>query len=499
MLELPSIFSPDAVLQRGRSVWVRGRANPGAAVAVRLGRFRGVARADPAGGEFLREVPAADVEAVGGPLTLEVRSGEERLEVGPLRLGEVWLLGGQSNMSWPVLRAEDPIETVEAGEVPGLFLFQAPVRLADAPAFDGGGRWAPATPASVSAFSAVGLQLGRRLVGAVGGPVGLIHCSRGGTHAEAWLDPARLAADPALRPILDAAEQRAAGRAHRTYLADLAVHAELARRGLLPEPSAADATPPYLQPPEPPPGPAHFQAPGRLHFGMLRPLAPWPVRGFVWYQGEGNTDRAEQYRTLLPALMADWRERFRSPNAPFGVVQLPEYAPGWDADGRAWAPIRDAQRRVAEADGRAGCVVALGLGDRDDIHPRRKQPLGDRVADWALAAAYGVGGGHRCPHVLAAEPRPGGGVSLRLSGPVQNPAGPDAPVEGFEARTQDGWAPVAARLTAPDRILLEPSPGGEAPSEVRHAWLSCPEVDSLLREAGGVPLSTQAIEVTDPA
>jgi sialate O-acetylesterase len=128
-----------------------------------------------------------------------------------------------------------------------------------------------------------------------------------------------------------------------------------------------------------------------LYFGMVRPLAPLALTGALWYQGEANTTRARQYRTLLPALIADWRALFAQPELPFYIVSLPSFSPRrtQPGGGDGWAELREAQALAAQNVPHTGLAVTIDVGDADNLHPIDKQPVGERLALLALRHNYG--------------------------------------------------------------------------------------------------------------
>src|SRR5262249_40482440 len=126
--------------------------------------------------------------------------------------------------------------------------------------------------------------------------------------------------------------------------------------------------------PSPPAGPDHPHRPGGLWNGMIAPLVPFGVRGAIWYQGESNASRAGQYGVLFPAMIRDWRRAWGEGDFPFFFVQLANFRPEGRADGRAWAELRDAQRRTLSLPGTA-MAVAIDVGESGDIHPRNKREV----------------------------------------------------------------------------------------------------------------------------
>jgi sialate O-acetylesterase len=126
--------------------------------------------------------------------------------------------------------------------------------------------------------------------------------------------------------------------------------------------------------------------PAALFNAMLAPLVPLSVRGVIWYQGESNRLRAEQYKRLFPAMIADWRRLFQQPDLPFYFVQIAPFL--YDGDAGEAALLRDAQRR-ALAVPHTGMAVTMDIGIPENIHPSNKQDVGRRLALWALAKDYG--------------------------------------------------------------------------------------------------------------
>jgi sialate O-acetylesterase len=126
-----------------------------------------------------------------------------------------------------------------------------------------------------------------------------------------------------------------------------------------------------------------------LYNGMIAPLVPFGIKGAIWYQGESNAGRAQQYRTLLPTMIGDWRARFGVGNFPFYIVQLANFM-GTEAQPTdpPWAYLREAQMLTAQNVPNAGIASAIDIGEAEDIHPKNKQDVGRRLALNALALTY---------------------------------------------------------------------------------------------------------------
>jgi len=142
--------------------------------------------------------------------------------------------------------------------------------------------------------------------------------------------------------------------------------------------------------PQEPRGPGHSHSPAGLYNAMLHPLAPHAIKGAIWYQGETNAGRAYQYRTLLPAMIKDWRILWEQGDFPFGIVQLANYRSVSDEPQSSdWAELREAQLLTAVNDPNVGLATIIDIGEANDIHPKNKQDVGKRLALWALAKCYG--------------------------------------------------------------------------------------------------------------
>jgi sialate O-acetylesterase len=148
-------------------------------------------------------------------------------------------------------------------------------------------------------------------------------------------------------------------------------------------------------PPRPPQAPGDPTSPGNpnrpsvLYNAMIAPLVPYAIRGAIWYQGESNAGRAYEYQTLMPALIQDWRQSWGQGEFPFLLVQLaPFMAIQPEPAESAWAELREAQRLTALGVPNTGMAVITDVGEEQDIHPRKKEPVGHRLALAARGIAY---------------------------------------------------------------------------------------------------------------
>jgi len=376
------LFTDNAVLQRDGEIPIWGTASPKEEVTV---SFRGTAVTTQAGSDGKWQVRLPP-QAAGGPDDLVIR-GKNTLTLKNVLVGEVWVCSGQSNMEWSLRQIAGRERPIPAGADDQLRLFR--VRKAATPkprsTVPVAAAWQACAPESAESFSAVAYYFGRDLRAALGVPVGLIQTAWGGTPAQAWTSKAALDAEPSLRHygerLQRATERWESGQAddeHEAALAAYRASADKAKAEKRPVPIA----PSEPQDPRRSPGSA-----ATLFNGMVAPLIPFSIRGVIWYQGEANGSQGYEYRTLFPTLIKDWRARWGRGEFPFLCVQLAPWEAG-NADGPAWAELRDAQRYATQALPKVGMAVITDAGDPKDIHPKNKEPVGTRLALLARKIAH---------------------------------------------------------------------------------------------------------------
>ncbi|HQL21307.1 MAG TPA: sialate O-acetylesterase, partial [Opitutaceae bacterium] len=226
--------------------------------------------------------------------------------------------------------------------------------------------------------------------------------------------------------------------------------------------------------------------PSVLYQGMLRPLAPLALTGALWYQGEANQFKAQQYRTLLPAMITDWRTAFGQGDFPFYIVSLPAFMqrqaePPSTADG--WTQIREIQMEIGRSIRAAGTIITVDTGDADNIHPTEKVPVGERLALLALKNVYGRDVVTAGPAFAKLEALPG---ALRIhytdtdGGLVVKG---DKLGEFAVAGADRTWHWAEARVEG-DTVVVS-SPEVPEPIAVRYAWQANPL--ATLYNAAGLP------------
>jgi sialate O-acetylesterase len=470
-VRLPGLFSDHMVLQQGRPIPVWGWADPGEKVVVSLGDREVSTTAS--GGTWRVDLPA---HKAGGPFALVVQ-GKNRIERSDVLVGEVWIASGQSNMGWPLSRSHDPEADIRAATHPQLRLFTVPQAKADAPADDVAASWQVCTPETVRDFSAVAYYFGRDLAAARRVPVGLIHTAWGGSPAEVWIRHEVLAGHPRFqREILDAYPEAA-----RKFQAELAAW----------DREAAFLRAEGKQPTKP--RPWWDWKPSTLYNGMIAPLIPYGIAGAIWYQGESNASRADQYRSLFPNLIQNWRDDWRLGDFPFLAVQLAPFDPsGRSLDeiralpgDSTWAELREAQLMAAQTLKNVGLAVITDHGDKDDIHPPKKEPVGARLALLARAIAYGERVAARGPiyrkmkvkkdRIIIDFDYTEGGLEAR-----------GGKLRGFAIAGEDGRFLWAEATIEGERVVVS-HPLLSEPKAVRYGWADYPIVNLFNR--AGLPAS----------
>jgi sialate O-acetylesterase len=220
--------------------------------------------------------------------------------------------------------------------------------------------------------------------------------------------------------------------------------------------------------------------PAILYNAMINPLIPYKIRGVIWYQGESNASRAEQYRTLFPLMIEDWRDQWGEGAFPFLFVQLANFITG--PPGNAyWAELREAQTMALDLDN-TGMAVTIDIGDSLDIHPRNKQDVGKRLALAALKVAYGQDNAWSGP--LYESMRIQGDSAIITFKEVDEGlmvVGNDK-LTGFTIAGEDQqFYPATARIFSENEVSVK-SRQVESPVAVRYGWTNNPKTN-LYNEA----------------
>ena len=342
-IRLPEIIGNDMVLQQNAEVRLWGWAEPHAAVKVETSWGAGAAVKSDADGRWAVSVrtPAGSYE----PQRITFASGD-RVTFDRVLIGEVWFAGGQSNMEMPLggfwqCPVTDANEIIaRAGAKSGkLHYVKIPHAAAYTPQDRTAGSWTPCTTATAAKFTAAGYFFAEMLNDVLGVPVGIIDCSWGGSRVESWMS----------REVLSG-------------YSDI----DLTEEGI-----------------------AQHLRPMVMYNAMLRPVAGYTVRGFLWYQGESNVGRYMDYAARLADMVSLWRGLWAQDDLPFYYVEIAPFEYG---NGKS-PYLREAQCRAQELIPNSGMICTNDLVEPYEfcnVHPKNKRDVGYRLAFMALNKTYGM-------------------------------------------------------------------------------------------------------------
>lgn len=374
-INMPWVFADAMVLQQGVPIPVWGKAEPGQSVLVEIA---GQSQASRVHADGTWRVVLNAMEPCDQPSDMFITIGNESRVIRGILVGEVWLLAGQSNMDFalgsstggsewagklassPLIRWIDPQPAISMGR--HAWPLSVCQNLKPSQYFQSA-KWMHGDRQDAARFSAVGSIFGVKLHEHLKRPIGLIDVSVGGSPTESWVSREHVLADPALAPLeldfLDTALVQ--DFIHTRAREHLAQWLMAGRPGELAE---------------------HPYRPGFLFEAVFGSIAPFPIAGVLWYQGESNAEDISLHQKLWTQAVEDWRSCMENPDLPVLAVQLPEL------NRESWTEFREAQQQLVSRVRHTALAITIGSGDRVDVHPRNKAPVGDRLARIALRKVY---------------------------------------------------------------------------------------------------------------
>ena len=433
-LGVANIFGDGMVLQQNSRVDLRGYADPGAKLTVKpqwaAAPLKVCADADG------RWTATVATPTYGGPYSLTIAEdcrGGEKLTLGDILIGEVWLCSGQSNMEMPVrgFRGQ-PVKgsaklIAEANPRRQLRLYRQPNAWSTVPVDDiEGARWTTANSADVADFSAAGYVFADQLQRSLEVPVGIIQCAWSMSTIEAWMPRSTFESQ---FPDID-----------------------------MPDVDAKEFG--WTQ-----------GTPTLLWNAMVAPWKGFPIAGVIWYQGEANSANPNRYERLFPAMVADWRSLFANDTLPFYAAQI---AP-WRDQGcqlTQWAAFRKAQSNLARRVNHHEIVTTGDLGDSIFIHFPRKIEVGQRFAYLALENDYDVKGlDSRAPSPIKVSIDGHGDFIVEFSNGRHGLTPENQNLDGFEVVDGNGAVHQAeATILNGDWKVKIKNPGVVDPRELRYGY-----------------------------
>lgn len=365
-LKMPLLYTDNMVLQREVPLTIQGTANAGDQVTVSIADRQMKTKVGPNGKWSVTLSPLK----AGEPYTLKISTNQKVLQYHNVLAGEVWLCSGQSNMEFMLKQASTARLDIPRAADQELRLYDMKARWRtnavewETTVLDSlnhlqyykDTEWKGCTPETVSDFSAIAYYFGKMLRDSLKVPVGLICNAVGGSPTEAWID--RTSLEYHFPAILkdwtqnDFIQEWVRGRAA------LNIKKSVNNRQ------------------------RHPYEPCYLYESGIRPLEQYPIRGIIWYQGESNAHNWEAHEALFKLLVNAWRKNWNDDCLPFYYVQLSSL------DRPSWPWFRDSQRRMLNEISDIGMAVSSDHGDSLDVHPTCKQPVGERLARWALNKTY---------------------------------------------------------------------------------------------------------------
>lgn len=446
-LRMPVTYTDNMVLQRDVELTLSGIANASDQVTVSVGGQNLQAKTGPDGKWSVRLQPLK----AGGPYTLQVSTKYRKLSYKNVAVGEVWLCSGQSNMEFMLKQADTGARDIPLADNPNIRLFDMKARWLtravewDASALDSvnalqyfhSPRWQVCTSASASDFSAVAYYFARMLQDSLQVPVGLIANAVGGSPTESWVDRQTLEYDfPAILSnwtTNDFIQDWVRGRAVLNLKKATNAHQR------------------------------HPYEPCYLYEAGILPLQRYPIKGVIWYQGESNAHNREAHEKLFELLVGSWRKNWNNEQLPFYYVQLS------GLNRPSWTWFRDSQRRLMQAIPHTGMAVSTDYGDSLDVHPVCKQPIGERLARWALRQTYHHTNLTPSGPLFRVAEFSNGSVFLSFDYGKGMRSSDGEPLRTFEVAETEGLYYPAVAVVEGDRIRLS-CKEVDRPRYVRYGW-----------------------------
>lgn len=447
ILRLPNIFSSKMVLQQKDTVIIWGWGKPDAKVKV-SNSWQKKTYETKVGGNGRWHVAMSTPSASYNSQRLTISSQHEIISLEDILIGDVWFVGGQSNMQMnfngnpdqPTENAQKILLRCNHNDI-RLFRVKNGYSLSVCDSING--EWSTASPENVREFSVIGYVFGEKIHNMEDIPIGLIQSAHGGSVAEAWIDRETLKKFGEFELDFD-------------------------KRKIDPI--------------------WYCFEPTVLYNKMLAPMLPLSIKGVIWYQGESNVGRAAQYRRLFPLLVNSWRRYFKKTNLPFYYVQIAPYNhPNVNS-----AEFREVQLELMDSIPNVGMAVTLDVGEPDVIHPAKKEIIGERLSYWALNHVYG----HKAFKCRGPEYRSmkikDGHVFLKFNYATNGLSFMGNEPKGFEIAGED-------RIFFPAKVRITPSFWGneglevwsdsvKIPVAVRYGYTNY--IDGTLYNTDGLPASS---------
>ncbi|MDP6635245.1 MAG: sialate O-acetylesterase [Phycisphaerae bacterium] len=528
-----NVFQTNMVIQRDKPVSIWGWAAPGEKVTVSFAtqQASAVAAKDRSWKVTLKPEPAS-----WKPQVITVKGKDATLTVKNILVGDVWILGGQSNMEFPIRNVVDGQLEIVSANFPQIRLLTPPrgKKFDSVASFERlyewsdwssrhfrKGDWEVCTPKTVSEFSAIGYVFGRRMALATRVPIGLIDTSQGGTTVEAWTpaDVVKKIEGKETKAMLKDWQDRIDEFDPQKDLAGQIARYENRVKKYKDQGKPVPSH--FKRPTKPRPGPvADKNRPGCRYASTIRPFEGLSVKGAVFHQGYNNcfkgSEGSRMYYQVFGSMITAWRKAFADENLPFCIISLctagePQTSENFTQRmGDIGALIREAQyktfRDLYDADDKSIGFVSSFDQRKRSYHPQIKIPVGERAAKWALATQHELpvkmSGEAWLPPTIKEVKVADGAIQLNMSTNMTTGDDSDGKMLGFAIAGEDrrfhpaevnyytdGTKDKRKRLQYKKNILTLTSPMVPKPVHYRYAWARNPMAN--ITNSAGVPLATQ--------
>ena len=215
-------------------------------------------------------------------------------------------------------------------------------------------------------------------------------------------------------------------------------------------------------------------APTLLYNGMIYPIKNFPIKGVIWYQGETNTYRAVEYKTLKTKWIRNWRKLWHNDSLPMIWVQLANYqSPPETPEESSWAELREAQQE-ALSEPNTAMITAIDLGEAKTIHPLNKQEVGHRLAQAALEEVYGKRTNYKSPRFLRIKRRRRKYIDIIIEDTGTGLQSKNKNINGFSIAGKDKIFHWTTAKIIKKNVIRVFCPKGTKVQSIRYAWANNP-------------------------
>ena len=449
-IELSNLFSDNMVLQQESHVNIWGKAKKNQELIIYTSWSGKIVRTivkDDGSWEVKIKTPSA-----GGPYNIQVTCDDETKTINNVLIGEVWLASGQSNMEMTLSgNNREPVngslDAIANSNNTKIRFFNVKVKVSDERIDDIEGEWLEANFKNTPNFSAVAYSFAKYLNQVLDIPFGIINSPKDGSVAEAWISP--------------------------DVLKKITTNKELSY---------------YAKQPH--------NNPSVLFNGMINAIIPFTIKGVIWYQGEGNSGRYQNYMKLMNGLIKNWRDEWGLGDFPFYFVQLAPNGSLGQGNGTSQAFLREAQLRTMLSVENTGMAVTLDIGSTITNHPPEKLLIGKRLAYWALAKNYGFNGLPHSGPVYESMKVKNNKVYVNFKFAKNGVTSYGKPLSGFEIAGEDKIFYSADALIDPHwsagwenrSVLTLSNKNVPNPLYIRYGWKNY--IEGALYNVEGLPASS---------